>query len=75
MREAMKMRNVLCSIGAALFCTILSYFNGGVRYDYGDAHFAPIWIQLVFNFVVFFAVFMIAICTTKAIVRKLKNKQ
>ena len=69
------MKDVLKSIVAALFCTMLSYFNGGVRYDYGDAHFAPIWIQLVFNFVVFFVVFMIAICATKAIVKKYKNKQ
>lgn len=69
------MKNLLESLVAALFCTILSYFNGGVRYDYGDAHFAPLWLQLGRNFVVFFVVFMIAIYATKAIVKKYKSKR
>lgn len=69
------MRTILKSFVAALLCTILSFFRGGVRYDYGDAHFAPLWLQLGRNFVVFFVVFMIAIYATKAIVKKYKSKR
>ena len=69
------MKNGLKSIGTALLCTILSYFHGGVRYDYGDTHFAPIWIQLVFKFAVFFVIFMVLICVKEAVVKKHKNNK
>ena len=66
------MRHVLQAFTAALLCTILSYFCGGVRYDFGQTHFPPVWVQLGRNFLIYFALFLLVIYVVRFFMRKKK---
>ena len=72
-KEGTRMKAVLKSLVFSLVCTTLSFFNGGVRYDYGDTHFAPIWIQLLRNYVIYFLIFLLALYAIRAL-RKIVNR-
>ncbi len=62
--------SIIESLLCALIATIISFFNGGVRYPFQDSNIAPVWIQLVRNFAVFFILFLCAISLTRRFTKK-----
>lgn len=43
----------------ALVLTVISFFNGGVRYPFGSEVLPPIWLQLTRNFIIYFGVYVV----------------
>ena len=58
-----------------IFLTIYYFFNGGVRYGNAEHHFPPVWVQLVINFVVTYAVFIGVFYFEDWIEQKVKTKR
>ena len=56
-------RIVLKSLLNASFCTILSYFYNGVRYNWGTTgEVVPLLLMLLWHFVFFFLLFIAIFC-------------
>ena len=58
----------------AFVLMIISFFNGGVRYLYGDKQFPPVWIQLLFNFAIYFVVCFVVYALANWLYAKVKKK-
>lgn len=70
-----KMNGVVKALLAAVVLTAISFFSGGVRYDFGDNHFPPIWIQLGRNYIICFIAMLLIIYTSTYILAYIKKRK
>ena len=64
-----------CIVIAAIL-TVISYFNGGVRYPFDDSvRFLPIWAQLLRNFAIYFVVFLGVNCLFQWFGKKFRKQK
>ena len=65
----------VCIVIAAIL-TVISYFNGGVRYPFDDSvRFLPIWAQLLRNYAIYFVVFLGVNCLFQWFGKKFRKQK
>lgn len=64
------------SLVIAGLLTVVSYFNGGVRYPFDESvHLPPVWLQLLRIYAIYFVVFFLGLFLLQKVERKISSKK
>ena len=67
-------KDAIVAIRVALLLTIASPFLGRVRYAF-ESPVPPVWIQLIFRFIMYFVIYFPLLCIVRIIKTKLKSRK